>query len=153
MPLWLVFHPVGTFDDDASKQALAEDATKIYTESGLPAFYVVVNFIKLPVNDIWVGGRLREDKPFIRISIDHIALRMQNDDEFYKKVTRRFDKALKPHIADRGYDWEFHIDETERGLWKINGLIPPPYKSEAERLWIKQNRPVPWELKILEANI
>lgn len=31
MPLWLIFHPDGTFEDDESKEALSTDITKIYT--------------------------------------------------------------------------------------------------------------------------
>lgn len=34
MPLWLVFHPEGTFEDKASKGAFASDVTKIYTDIG-----------------------------------------------------------------------------------------------------------------------
>lgn len=34
MPLWLIFHPDGTFEDDASKEALAADITTIYTGVG-----------------------------------------------------------------------------------------------------------------------
>lgn len=51
MPLWISYDPVETFETDASKQALSEDITKYYIVNGLPAFYVVVNFIQLPVNN------------------------------------------------------------------------------------------------------
>lgn len=67
MPLWLVFHPTGTFEDTASKQALTKDITKIYTGIGLPAFYVVVNFMKVPPGDVWVGAERKMENPFIRI--------------------------------------------------------------------------------------
>ncbi|KAL2214860.1 putative oxalocrotonate tautomerase [Thermoascus aurantiacus ATCC 26904] len=145
MPLWLIFHPAGIFEDSASKQALAEDITKMYTELGLPAFYVVAKFIKLPAEDIWVGGKQKTDKPFIRVVIKHIAIHVPDDDALYRRTTSRIDRILKPHIADKGYDWEFHVEETERKLWKINGMIPPPHKSEEERVWVKENRAVPYE--------
>ncbi|KAB8069649.1 putative oxalocrotonate tautomerase [Aspergillus leporis] len=145
MPLWLIFHPIGTFEDDASKQALTEDITKMYTDVGLPAFYVVANFMKLPVNDTWVGGKVKKDRPFIRVVIEHIAIHLPADnDAAYKRTTSRIDQILKPHVADKGYDWEFHVDETPRKLWKVNGLIPPEYKSEEEKLWARENRPVPY---------
>lgn len=148
MPLWIVYHPAGTFEDDASKQAMAEDITKLYTGVGLPAFYVVVNFVKLSLNDTWVGGKMKTEKPFIRFTISHIAHRLPNDDKAYRDVVTRIDKLLKPHVADKGYDWEFHVEETERRLWKVNGLIPPPRRSEAEKLWFKENRAVPWKSQL-----
>jgi hypothetical protein len=141
MPLWLIFHPPGTFEDASSKQALAKDVMKIYTGIGLPPFYVVVNFIKLPTEDIWVGGERRTENPFIRIAIEHIAVRIENEDHAYKRTTDAIEKVLKPHVADKGYDWEFHIDETERRLWRINGMIPPPFGSEIGQLWATENRP------------
>ncbi|KAF1358046.1 hypothetical protein EJ07DRAFT_126226 [Lizonia empirigonia] len=146
MPLWLIFHPDGTFEDDASKEALAADITKIYTRAGLPAFYVVSNFIKMSGNTMWVGGKkLSKEKPFIRVAIEHIAVTLPNEDEVYKKTANAVDAALKPHVADKGYDWEFHIDETERRLWKINGMFPPAFKSEGEKVWVQENRTVALE--------
>ncbi|GKZ93355.1 hypothetical protein AnigIFM59636_006425 [Aspergillus niger] len=145
MPLWLIYHPSGTFEDTASKKALTEDITKLYTRIGLPAFYVVINFMKLPPGDTWVGAENRTEKPFIRIVADHIAVRLENEDHVYKNTCDAIEKALKPHIADRGYDWEFHVDETERRLWRVNGSVPPPFGSDAEKLWAKENKPVAWE--------
>ena len=146
MPLWLIFHPDGTFEDDASKEALAADITKIYTGIGLPAFYVITNFIKMSGNTMLVGGKkISPDKPFIRIAIEHIAVNLPNEDNAYKKTANAVDAALKPHVADKGYDWEFHIDETERRLWKINGMFPPEFQGEGERIWREENRAVPLE--------
>lgn len=56
MPLWLIYHPTGTFEDNATKQALSRDITAMYTDRGLPAFYVVVNFIKLAGNEKLENG-------------------------------------------------------------------------------------------------
>lgn len=44
-----------------------------------------------------------------------------------------------------GYDWEYHIDETERRLWKVKGLYAPPFGSEEENMWAKENKAVPWK--------
>lgn len=144
MPLWLIFYPNGTFEDDASKEALAADIVKIYTSVGLPAFYVVTNFIKMPSGTMLVGGKkLNKDRPFIRLAIEHIAVTLPNEDESYKKVANAVDAAIKPHIADKGYDWEFHIDETERRLWKINGMFPPALGTEGQKIWSERNWPVP----------
>lgn len=95
---------------------------------------------------MWVGGRkISKDKPFIRLAIEHIAVNLPNEDEAYKRTANGLDRVLKPHIADKGYDYEFHIDETDRRLWKINGLFPPAHQSEDEKIWAKENHPVPLE--------
>ncbi|MFB7113044.1 tautomerase family protein [Streptomyces sp. NPDC056190] len=39
---------------------------------------------------------------------------------------------------------EFHVDETPRDLWMTDGIAPPPPGSEAEKLWVQENRPVPY---------
>ncbi|GAB7326090.1 hypothetical protein MBLNU13_g10114t1 [Cladosporium sp. NU13] len=103
MPLWIIYHPTGTFEDNATKEALSRDITAMYTDRGLPAFYVLVNFIKLAGVDVYIGGR--------------------------------------PNIH-KGYDEEFHVDETERRLWRIQGMDPPTFGSEQERLWAAANKAV-----------
>lgn len=117
----------------------------MYIELGLPAFYVVTTFIPLPAEDLLVGGEPQDGNPFIRIVITHVAINMPDEDAVYKRSTSRIDQILKPHVADLGYNWEYHVDETERRLWKINGMIPPPWKSEEESLWGKENRAVPYD--------
>lgn len=39
-----------------------------------------------------------------------------------------------------GYDWEYHIEETNRDLWKIQGLVPPLPGSDEEKIWAGQNK-------------
>ncbi|KAM0712703.1 hypothetical protein Q7P35_000150 [Cladosporium inversicolor] len=112
---------------------------------GLPAFYVVVNFIKLAGNDVYIGGRPNTETPFIRIVINHIAITQPNTGEAYHRVTTRISQILKPYIADKGYDEEFHVDETERRLWRIQGMDPPPFESEQERVWAAANKAVALE--------
>lgn len=115
--------------------------------------------------DVWVGGDIHKDKPFIRVVIEHTAVNMppECEDAAYRETCRWVDDAMKPHIADKGYEWEYHISENERRLWKINGLIPPPCKwyfclkvrvrllicaslgkSEEEQKWIQANKTLPW---------
>jgi len=145
MPLWLIFHPDGTFEDDASKEALATDITSYYVNVGLPPFYVTANFIKMSGNTMYVGGKPpAKDKPFVRITVDHIAVTLPDQDSVYERTANRLNDLLKPHIADKGYDWEFHVDQTERRLWRINGVVPPPFKSEEEKKWVKENKAVPY---------
>lgn len=117
----------------------------MYTDMGLPAFYVVTNFIPLSKENIFVGGERRTETPFIRIVITHLAIHVPDNNASYQATTSVIDKVLQPHLADKKYDWEYHVVETERRLWKINGMIPPPYKSEEEHLWVKENRAVPYD--------
>jgi hypothetical protein len=145
MPLWQIYHPPGTYEDPKSKVAFAEDITKMYTNIGLPAFYVIVAFIPLPSGDLLVGGKTVVGTPFVRIVITQIAVRLPNEDASYNRNTSNIDKVLATHVADKGYNWEYHVDETERRLWKINGMKPPPWKSEKEKLWLEKNRPVPYD--------
>lgn len=145
MPLWLVYHPPNTFDTEESKAALAADATKMYVDLGLPAFYVVVEFISIDPSNFFVGGKKTPtDTPFIRVVIDHVAIHT-TDTTLHHHTTSRVDAALKPHVADKGYSWEYHVDQTPRSLWKINGIAPPPYKSEAEKVWVRENKTSEWE--------
>jgi hypothetical protein len=47
------------------------------------------------------------------------------NDEIRDRFLGRVDDALKPHVADKGYDWEYSVEETRRDLWKIQGFVPP----------------------------
>jgi hypothetical protein len=150
MPLWNIYHPPSTFVDDASKQALARDILPFYTAIGLPAFYVVVNFIPMPAGTMYIGGERNDEsraRPFVRFALDHIAVHTPDDDAQYRRVRQRFEEIVKPHVADKGYSWEFHVAETERRLWGIDGFEPPPWGSEGEKLWAERNEAVPWEDK------
>lgn len=40
-----------------------------------------------------------------------------------------------------GVDWELHISETPRDLWRVQGIDPPPTDSEAEKSWKANNMP------------
>lgn len=147
MPLWQIYHPVGTFEDDTSKQAFAKTITQMYTNVGLPSFYVVVHFHKQDPGTTFVGGisDTSNKPPFIRMVITHIAIHLPDEDAMYLRSTSKIDQVIKPHVADKGYDFEYHVDQTDRRLWKINSLIPPPHKSDAEKLWVKENRPVMYD--------
>lgn len=55
-------------------------------------------------------------------------------------------QLLAPHIEARGgLNWEYHIQETPRDLWKIQGFAPPPFRSLEEKLWSKENKALAWE--------
>ncbi|KAF2642258.1 hypothetical protein P280DRAFT_422757 [Massarina eburnea CBS 473.64] len=142
MPMWVIYHSSSTFTSATEKSALATDITKIYTAGGLPPFYVCVHFIPLSPSNFY--SSMNEPVPMVRITIQNIARTIQSDahrDNFLARV----DTALKPHIEDKGYDWEYSVLETSRDLWKINGIVPPMPVTEAEGLWKKRNKAVPFE--------
>lgn len=152
MPHWLVYHPAEAFTSIEAKQAMATDITAFYTDViGLPAFYVVVHFILVAAASTFVGSLSNGNctaVPFVRITVDHIARRINADNgtdlaAAYRRSAGRLDAVIRPHLAGRGYDYEFHVDETERLLWRVNGLEAPAPGSEGERIWKEKGRPVP----------
>ncbi len=134
MPLWKIYHPVGTFSAD-DKQAIAQRITSIYR--ALPKFYVGVVFQEIGKDSFYIGGEPADD--FVRIWVDHIA-RSFKDEAIKAKFLSACDKLLAPFIAERGLRWEMHVDETPFSLWSIQGLRPPPPDSVAEKRWISENR-------------
>ncbi|KAK3076541.1 hypothetical protein LTS18_012736 [Coniosporium uncinatum] len=170
MPLWRIYHPEGTFLSPTHKSSLASSITSLYTAAGLPAFYVVVLFIPLPSENIFIGGQTRpppppldsvsnkhtnllipsnlpqsgappSQAPFVRVFASNIARKLP-DGEYKAGFRQRVDAALDAWIRGYGYDWEWHADETDRELWQIQGFVPPATGSEAEGAWRRENRPV-----------
>jgi phenylpyruvate tautomerase PptA (4-oxalocrotonate tautomerase family) len=138
MPLWKIYHPVDAFTAE-DKQALSERITGLYRI--LPRFYVGVVFQEVARESFYVGGKPVDN--FVRIWIDHIARTLPND-EAKRRWLAMCDDALAPFVKERGYDWEYHIDETPFDLWSIQGLRPPPPNSPAEKQWVADNRPGPY---------
>ncbi|CAI6338243.1 unnamed protein product [Periconia digitata] len=158
MPLWAIYHSPSTFTTSAEKSALVAAITDIYTNPAgpaLPKFYVVVQFFALESSNFYVGGIPRPSPqnpssnepggdpsiPFVRITIQNIARKIGNDTVRDRFLTR-VDDALKPHIEDKGYDWEYSVLETSRDLWKVQGLVPPMPGTEEEGIWRKENKAV-----------
>ena len=145
MPLWRVFCNPSTFTS-TTKSEISKAITALYTDpaaSALPAFYVNVLFIPLADSDFYIGGEPRSN--FVRIVIEQIARRMPPNVEYKRKWLNGINHALKPFIADQGLDWELHIVETERDLWRVQGIDPPLPGTEAEKTWVKANKPIPFD--------
>ncbi|MBV1854371.1 tautomerase family protein [Catellatospora tritici] len=141
MPLWSIHHTPGTFTDD-EKHRLASRITDHYEQIGLPRFYVITLFHETRPENFYVGG---EPTPAgVRITIDHIA--RHNPDQESRRRTAQWVKAiLQPHLEHiAGLHWEFHVDETSEDLWMINGIVPPPGGSDAEKLWADNNTTSPY---------
>jgi phenylpyruvate tautomerase PptA (4-oxalocrotonate tautomerase family) len=138
MPLWNVYHPVGAYTEQ-EKREFADRVTSIYEASGLPRFYVVTLFHEVERRSFYVGGEPVDDR--VRVAIDHIARHLA-DPERRDSARQRIGAVIQPFAADKGLHWEFHIDETPRDLWMIDGFVPPPPGSDAEKLWAKENRAI-----------
>jgi hypothetical protein len=52
------------------------------------------------------------------------------NDTYRDRFLLKVDEALRPFIAEQGWDWEYSVIETRRDLWKINGMVPPETASE-----------------------
>ena len=136
MPLWTIHHTPGIFSDE-EKHQLAARITDHYERIGLPRFYVVTIFNETRPGDFYVGGE--PTQVGVRIVIDHIA-RKGTDKESREQITRWIKRILQPYMEKHeGLHWEFHADETSEDLWMINGLVPPPGGSEAEKAWATAN--------------
>lgn len=143
MPFWKIYHPVGAFTAE-DKRALSKRITELYR--ALPKFYVIVAFQEVASDSFYIGGE--EAHNFVRISVDHIARSFPPD---AKKLKTKWmgwaEEALAPYIKDRGKDWEIHFDETPFDLWHVQGMLPPSPNSEYEKLWLEENKPVPYPIQ------
>jgi phenylpyruvate tautomerase PptA (4-oxalocrotonate tautomerase family) len=143
MPFWKIYHPVNAFTAD-DKRELSKRITELYR--GLPKFYVIVVFQEVAPESFYMGGEPAHN--FVRIWADHIARSFPPDARKLKaKWMGWAEKALAPYIKDRGRDWEIHIDETPFDLWQVQGMPAPPPNSEYEKLWLEQNKPVPYPIQ------
>ncbi|PWN96116.1 hypothetical protein FA09DRAFT_340672 [Tilletiopsis washingtonensis] len=147
MPFHRIYAAPGLYSAK-DKADIAASLTSYYTSFGLPAFYVVVIFHDVdPAADFYIGGvsqaerERKTGKPFVRVVSQHLALTMVGDRR--PRGTDSLCAKFDPWIKDRGYEWELHIEEPSRDLWRINGLEPPPFSSEAEAVWRLQDAGVP----------
>lgn len=137
MPLWNIHHTPDVFTA-AEKEALAAAITDQYSAIGLPRFYVVVLFHEVAPQDFFIGGT--SAPVAVRIAIDHIA-RHAADSTSRTQIAHWVRGMVAPSLARHpDLQWEFHVDDTSEDMWMINGLVPPPAQSEAERTWAAANR-------------
>lgn len=138
MPLWSIYHPIDAYSAE-DKASLARQVTDLYGRV-MPRFYVNVLFHPMPADAFYIGGEPRNN--FVRITMDHIA-RTFTSEEASRRFIDRVNQIIAPFVRDRGYDWEFHIDETPFSLWSVQGHYPPRAGTEDEKRWIAENRPSP----------
>jgi hypothetical protein len=143
MPIWRIYHPDNVYTSVEERQAFSQSITSIYTAAGLPAFIGGrTTDPSLPTSAALPGST--STAPFIRIFGSNIARKLK-DASAKQSFVNRVDKAIKPWVQDKGYEWEYHFDETDRELWKISGFVPPQPSSEGEALWAKEGKALPYE--------
>jgi len=136
MPLWKIYTPPGAYSD-SDKSEISKKITSLYGTVPIPAFYVVVIFEEVDAKNVFVGGE--SHAKFVRFKIDQMARTCPG------AVLRRWwvstiDSAIAPYVKDRGYDWEVTVDELPADLWSLQGEIPPPFESVAEKRWVLENK-------------
>jgi phenylpyruvate tautomerase PptA (4-oxalocrotonate tautomerase family) len=141
MPLWTIHHTPGVFSTEDKRQLAARIADQ-YESVGLPRFYVMTLFSEIAPDDFFVSGRPAQTA--VRVVIEHIA-RHGADSAARRRIAQWISDLLTPYVGDPdGLHWEFHVDETSEELWMINGLVPPPTRSDAERRWAETNTAAPY---------
>jgi phenylpyruvate tautomerase PptA (4-oxalocrotonate tautomerase family) len=140
MPLWKIYAPAGAYTSE-DKRAMSEAITGLYAQIPIPKFYVVTVFDEVADGNCFVGGVAHSR--FVRFRVDQIA-RTLSGPILREWWMRTVDKAIKPWVGDRGFDWEIAIDETPFDLWSLQGEPPPPFESIAEKRWVEENRATPY---------
>jgi phenylpyruvate tautomerase PptA (4-oxalocrotonate tautomerase family) len=140
MPLWKIHHPAGEYSVD-DKKGFAGAITQVYDAVPIPRFYVVVIFEDVLADSFYVGGE--PHGRFVRIQVDQMARTLPGP-VIREWWVRNLDEVIAPWVRDRGYDWEFTITEPPFDLWSLQGQIPPPFESAAEKRWIKENKATPY---------
>lgn len=136
MPLWKIYHPAEAFSG-SDKAELAEKITAVYGRV-MPLFYVGIIFQPVDPDQFYVGG-----KPagrFVRIVMEHIARSFPSREASHRFIDK-INEILKPYVADRGLDWELHVDETPFDYWSVNGFYPPRPGTPDEIRWREENAP------------
>jgi phenylpyruvate tautomerase PptA (4-oxalocrotonate tautomerase family) len=106
----------------------------MYSRIPIPKFYVAMIFEEVAAESFYVGG-VSHGK-FVRLKLEHMARTLPGPvlREWWVKAV---DQLIAPYVRDRGYDWEVTIDEVPADLWSLQGEIPPPFESHAEKRWVK----------------
>lgn len=150
MPLWQIFVPEDAYTAE-DKRALGERITAVYSDNfELPRFYTTVFFHEAKPESYLVGGEPRDQ--FVQVAIVHAARTAEEVAErlgvsladIKATFLKMAHEALRPYVADRGYEWELHVEEAQRETWHIDGMAPPPQWSEAEKRWAKDNKSSPY---------
>jgi hypothetical protein len=109
-----------------------------------------VVFHEIKADSFFVGGEPRDK--FVQIEVVHIARTNEaaaelagiTVEEILGRYFEKVNELLKPYIADRGYEVEFHVETAPFETWQIDGMTPPSPYSEDELRWAKDNKSSPY---------
>lgn len=140
MPIWNFVLPASILSRE-EKDAMAHKITKIYTGSGLPAFYVHIFFDEYPIGGYYNGAKTPAES--ILLTISHVARYFASKEEsleFHKHV----DTILRPILEPKGLIWEYNVLLPSQDNWRINGIVPPTADDlETLKEWAEKNTVVP----------
>ena len=139
MPTWNFVLSAGVLSRE-EKDTIASKITKIYTNAGLPAFYVHIYFDEYPSGSYYNGAET--PTMTVLLTIGHVAGHFASEKEslsFHDKV----DAVLRPSLEPKGLVWEYNVLLPSQANWRINGIIPPT-TNDNERLqqWAEKNAPI-----------
>ena len=135
MPFWQIFHPVDAYSLE-DKKKFAGRIVDLYTR--VPRFYVVTLFEPIPADSWLRRADSSRSEDSVRVKIDQMA-RTVPGPVLREWWMRRVEEVVAPYVRDRGFDWEIQIAEPPADLWTLQGVIPPPFESIAEKRWVKEN--------------
>ena len=157
MPLWQLFTPENAYTRE-EKAEMAERIVDLYSSDFsqenfgfvLPKFYTSVIFHEIKADSFYVGGEPRNQ--FVQIEVVHIARTVETAAaktglsplETLQRYFEKMDEVLKPYIADRGYEVEFHAEPAPFETWRIDVMVPPEQWSPDEERWAKDNHSSPY---------
>ncbi|MDT2006606.1 hypothetical protein FXW78_21845 [Rhodococcus opacus] len=140
MPFWRIHHPVGAYTDQ-DKEDFAKAITARYAAE-MPAFYCDVFFYEVEKRNAFRGGEASDN--FVRIQVEHIA-RAIDGKVMQEFIMDMLTETIRPWLDGRGHDWEISIGEMPAELWRVDGFTPPPFRSPAEKRWMKDNKSSPYD--------
>jgi len=105
--------------------------TKLYTELGIPAFWVNVFFNEFSAEGggYYSGGKSPHNS--ISFHIDHAARRFESEEQRGSFIAA-VDDIVRPILGEKSFKWEF-IYEHPADNWRINGMVPPVHNPEVLR--------------------
>lgn len=140
MPTWNFVLSAGVLSKE-EKDTVASQITKIYTDSGLPAFYVHIYFDEYTSGNYYNAAT--SPSKAVLLTISHVASHFASEKEslrFHEKV----DATLRPLLEPKGLIWEYNVLLPSQSNWRINGMIPPTTDDRARlQRWAEDNAPVP----------
>ncbi|CZR63112.1 uncharacterized protein PAC_13009 [Phialocephala subalpina] len=142
MPLLQLYTNIGQLSVE-EKQEIASTLTGIYAKI-MPEFFVTIIFHELPHGSFFVGSKPADGK-FVRFHAEHIAVNWNEDRARANAYLDWLGGVLKERFEPKGWTWEFNVVETDRHLWRVQSIVPPPIGSEALKTWETAGKGIPWE--------